>query len=91
MRAYKNTQANVVKILQALRGEEGPLTIGEIARRSGLHKWIVSRTLDVWMTPFVDVRIVEELQQVGITMKFVKLKRDFSEEQVVRGLALRRL
>lgn len=86
---YKSTKGNVVKILQALKGTEGPVTVGEIARRTGLHKWIVSRTLDVWMAPFVEVTILEELEAVGLRMKLVKLKGNYSEEQVLRGLEVR--
>ena len=83
---YKSTRRNVLNILRALKGEEGPITVGEIARRSGLHKWVVSRTLDVWMSPFVEVTILEELEAVGLRMKLVKLKGKYSEEQVLRGL-----
>ena len=86
---YKNTKVNVVKILRALQGEQGAITVGEIARRTGLHKWIVSRTLDVWMSPFVDVAQVEELEAVGLKMKLVKLKHDYTETQVLRGLVLK--
>lgn len=87
---YKNTKRNALKILKALQGEEGPITVGEISRRTGLHKWVVSRTLDVWMHPFVDVAQVEELQAVGITMKLVKLKKAFTEEQLLKGLEVRK-
>ena len=89
-RYYKNTERNVLKILRALKGEEGPITVGRIARATGLHKWVVSRTLDVWMAPFVDVTILEELEAVGLRMKLVKLKGDYSEEQVLRGLKVRK-
>lgn len=86
---YKSTKGNVVKILQALKGTEGPVTVGEIARRTGLHKWIVSRTLDVWMAPFVDIAVVEELEAVGLKLKLVKLKGNYTEEQVLRGLEVK--
>lgn len=87
---YKGTRKNVVKIFQALKGEEGPITVGEISRRAGLHKWVVSRTLDVWMHPFVTITILEELEAVGLRMKLVKLKAAYSEEQILRGLEVRK-
>lgn len=87
---YKNTQKNVLKIFRALEKENSPITVGEIARRSGLHKWVVSRTLDVWMAPFVEVTILEELEAVGLRMKLVKLSGRFSEEQVLRGLEVKK-
>lgn len=85
---YKNTTQNVKKIYRVLREERDPLTVGEIARRANLHKWVVSRTLDVWMHPFVEMTIVEELEMVGLKMKLVRLKDAYTEEQVVKGLAL---
>jgi hypothetical protein len=88
---YKNTKANSIKIFRVLKSsEEDFLTVGEIARRSGLHKWIVSRTLDLWMSPFIDITIPEELEAVGVRMKLVRLKGEFSEKQILRGLELRR-
>ena len=89
MRHYKNTKKNAVKIFRFLKGREDPVTVGEISRKTGLHKWIVSRTLDVWMGPFVDVTVLEELEVVGLKLKLVKLKGEFTEEQVLRGLGVR--
>jgi hypothetical protein len=64
--------------------------VGEIARETGLHKWTVSRTLDVWMAPFVDMVIPEELEDLGMKLKLVKLSNPgIKEEQVVRGLSAR--
>jgi hypothetical protein len=93
-RYYKNTVDNVLRIYRVLmraHGEDrGHLTVGEIARETGLHKWIVSRTLDVWMTPFVDMVIPEELEDVGLKIKLVRIRNpDLGEEQIVRGLGAR--
>jgi hypothetical protein len=93
-RFYKNTIKNVVRIyrvLQKAHGEDrGHLTVGEIARESGLHKWTISRTLDVWMSPFVDMVIPEELEDIGLKLKLVKIKNpNINEEQVVKGLSAR--
>lgn len=95
MRYYKNTKDNVTKIFRILKhanSVEGKdfLTVGEISRRSGLHKWIVSRTIDIWMSGFVDVTIPEELEHVGMSLKLIKLKdHNLKEEQILRGLEVR--
>jgi AAA+ ATPase superfamily predicted ATPase len=91
---YKNTKVNVVKIFRVLKqahnNQRGFMTVGEIARETGLHKWTVSRTLDVWMPYAVDMVIPEEFEQIGLKVKFVKLaKPDMNEEQVLRGLSVR--
>ena len=91
---YKNTVTNVRKIYTVLKAssenDEGYLSVSEIARRSGLHKWTVSRTIDIWMAPFLDVVIPEELDQVGLKIKLVQLaKPTITEDQVMRGLHIR--
>lgn len=87
---YKSTKTNVVKIFKMLKEQDGPVTVGEIARQTGLHKWVVSRTLDIWMAPFVDVTILEELEAVGLRMKLVKLKGNYTEQQLLRGFDVRK-
>lgn len=93
-RFYKNTKINAVKIFrvlkQAYKEDRGPITVSEIARLAGIHKWSVSRTIDVWMQPFVESVVVEELEQVGLRIKLVKLKNpDITEEQILRGLSVK--
>jgi hypothetical protein len=93
-RFYRNTVENVLKIyrvlLKAHQEDRGHLTVGEVAREAGLHKWTVSRTLDVWMSPFVDMVIPEELEDVGLKIKLVKVRNPkVGEEQVVKGLSAR--
>lgn len=93
-RFYKNTVVNVVKIFrflkQAHEQDRGHLTVSEIARELGMHKWTVSRTLDVWMDPVVDMVIPEELEDLGLKIKLVSLKNPgMTEEQVVKMLAVR--
>jgi len=90
---YKNTKTNVVKIFRVLKQahetDRGFMTIGGIARETGLHKWTVSRTIDVWMRYAVDCIIPEEFEQIGLRVKFVKLsKPQMTEEQVLRGLTI---
>jgi len=91
---YKNTKTNVAKIFRALKKaheeERGFMTVGEISRETGLHKWTVSRTVDLWMPYAVDCVIPEEFEQIGLRVKFIKLaKPDMTEEQVLRGLTIR--
>jgi len=92
---YKGTKANIYKIFKVLKeshssGEEF-LTVSEIGRRSMLHKWTVSRVLDLYMTPFVDVVSPEALENVGLQVKLVKIKRpEMTIEQVFKYLKLRR-
>ena len=91
---YKTTNTNVLKIYRFLQETHSSgtdfSTVGEIARGTGLHKWTVSRTLDIWMSPIVDTTIPEELEDVGLKLKLIKLtKTDLSEEQVLRMLKIR--
>ncbi len=91
---YRNTKINVLKIFRFLKKceeeDKGHVTVGEIARATGLHKWIVSRTVDLWMQGVVDVVIPEELENVGIKLKLIKLKSpDITEAQVLRGLLIK--
>ena len=93
-RFYKNTVENVVRIYRILKraheDDRGHMTVGEISREARLHKWTVSRTLDVWMSPFIDMVIPEELEDVGLKLKLVKIRNpNIPEEQVVRSLATR--
>jgi len=94
VRYYRNTVVNVIRIFrflkQAHEEDRGHLTVSEIARELGMHKWTVSRTLDIWMGPIVDMVIPEELEDVGLKIKLVSLKNpDIKEEQVVRMLSVR--
>jgi hypothetical protein len=91
---YKNTVLNVRRIFTVLKEsaakDEGYLSVSEISRRSGLHKWIVSRTIDIWMSPYLDIVIPEELDQVGLKIKLVRLaKPGITEEQVMRSLRVK--
>lgn len=91
---YKNTKVNVVKIFRVLKNahetERGFMTVGEIARETDLHKWTVSRTIDIWMRYAVDCIIPEEFEQIGLRVKFVKLTNpQMTEEQVLRGLTIK--
>ncbi len=93
-RFYRNTVSNVIRIYRALQKahqeDRGHVTVGEIARETGLHKWTVSRTLDMWMAPFIEMIIPEELEDLGMKLKLVRIANPgVPEEQVVRSLSAR--
>lgn len=91
---YKNTKGNVLKVFRILKEAqndgESYLNISEIARRTALHRWTVSRTIDLWMSYIVEVIIPEELEQVGLRIKLVRLADpEITEKGVVRSLNIR--
>jgi hypothetical protein len=91
---YKTTSTNVLKIYRFLKKahKNGTdlSTVGEISRGTGLHKWTVSRTLDIWMSPIVEMMIPEELEDVGLRLKLVKLADpNISEDQILKLLKIR--
>jgi hypothetical protein len=68
------------------------LTISKISKLTGLHKWTVSRTLDLYMSQYVEITVPEGFEDVGLRIKFVKLKDpNMTKEQVLRFLKLRSL
>ena len=74
---YRSTINNIVKIFNVLKKaeEDGDLmTISKIASITGIHKWSVSRTIDLYMSPFVEITISEHLEDVGLQLKIVRLK-----------------
>lgn len=94
-RFYKNTRINILKIFNVLKKStsagETFLTVSEIARRTKLHKWTVSRTLDIYMSNFVEVVQPEPLETIGLQAKLVKLKdKNLNQEQVLRYLNVMR-
>lgn len=92
---YRNTLKNVMQIVSLLKkSEKGGemLTVSKISKLTGLHKWTVSRTLDIYMSPFVEILIPEGFEDVGLKIKFIKLKDPkITKEQVLRFLNLRSL
>ncbi len=92
---YKKTLKNVMQVFNLLKEAEARgeiLTISKISRLTGLHKWTVSRTLDIYMAPYVEISIPEGFDEVGLRIKFVRLKNpDMTREQALRFLKLRSL
>jgi hypothetical protein len=92
---YKNTVKNVILIFNLLKKSERDgelLTVSKISKLTGLHKWTVSRTLDIYMSPYVEITVPEGFEDVGLKIKFVKLKNTkMKKEQVLRFLKFRSL
>jgi hypothetical protein len=92
---YKKTLKNVMQVFNLLKEAEAGgeiLTISKISRLTGLHKWTVSRTLDIYMAPYVEISIPEGFDEVGLKIKFVRLKNPkMTKEQALRFLKLRSL
>lgn len=91
---YKNTSKNVLKIFRILKKEQSYtgdyLSVSEISRRTGLHRWTVSRTVDLWMSHFVDMLIPEELEQIGLKIKLIKLSNEnVDEKAIIRSMSIR--
>jgi hypothetical protein len=92
---YKNTVKNVIQIFSLLKEADERnelLTISKISRITGLHKWTVSRTIDIYMSPYVEITVPEGFDDVGLKIKFVRLKnKNMTREHVLRFLTLRSL
>ncbi|MCD6590832.1 MAG: hypothetical protein J7K72_02575 [Candidatus Aenigmarchaeota archaeon] len=90
---YKKTIKNALLIFDLLKkfGEDGELlTISKISKITGLHKWTVSRTIDIYMSPFVEIITPDGFEDVGLNIKFVRLKNpNVTKLQVMRFLKLR--
>ena len=92
---YKNTNLNIIKIFKTLQNAakegEGFLPVSQVARRSKMHKWTVSRTLDLYMHPIVEIVKPEELEAIGLQAKLVRLKNpNLTTKQLVNYLKLQR-
>jgi DNA-binding IclR family transcriptional regulator len=74
-RVAGKTREHIIKILKVLRKayrEGETLSVNRIAKETGLHKWSVSRILDLYM-PYVSVKTIPELEQLGLSAKLVEL------------------
>lgn len=92
---YKITNLNIMKIFKALKEagkeKEGFLTVSELARRSKMHKWTVSRTIDLYMHSLLEIVQPVELEAIGLQAKLVKLKDpNMTAAKLVNYLKFRR-
>jgi DNA-binding IclR family transcriptional regulator len=93
-KAYKVTGLNIMKIFKALKDAaeegEGFLTVSELARRASLHKWTVSRTLDLYMGTMIEMVQPPELEALGLQVKLVKLADPgMTSQQMINYLKMR--
>jgi len=92
---YKGTVKNVIQVFNCLKKAEKKgemLTVSKIAKKTGLHKWTVSRTLDLYMAPYVEITVPEGFDDVGLTIKFIRLRKpDMTKEQALRFLRTKSL
>lgn len=92
---YRITNLNIMKIFKALseagKEKEGYITVSELARRSRMHKWTVSRTIDLYMHSLLEVVQPVELEAIGLQAKLVRLKDpNMTASQVINYLKFRR-
>ena len=90
---YKNTVKNVLKIFKALKDAEKDgealLTVSKLSRLTKLHKWTVSRTIDLYMHPYLEIMTPEGFDDVGLQIKFIRLKNpSMDEKQALRFLKI---
>ncbi len=88
---YKSSEENALKIFRVLK-LNGPdyLSVSEIAKRTALHKWVVSRMIDLALSPVVDIVSPEELEQLGMKIKLVRLNnQNVTEDEVMRAVKLK--
>ena len=90
---YKNTTKNVLKIFKVLKDAEKAgesfLTVSKISRLTNIHKWSVSRTLDLYMSPYIEMLTPEGFEDVGLQIKFVRLKNpNMTEKHALRFLKI---
>ncbi|UCG95753.1 MAG: hypothetical protein JSV92_01745 [archaeon] len=92
---YRKTIKNVMQILSLLKKYEKTgelLTVSKISKLTGLHKWTVSRTLDLHMQSFVEITIPDGFEDAGLYIKFVRLRKPgITKKQVLRLLKFRTL
>lgn len=92
---YKNTNLNIMKIFKTLQAAaqagESFLPVSQIARRSKMHKWTVSRTVDLYMHSLLEIVKPEALEAIGLQAKLVRLKDpNLTTKQLINYLKLRR-
>jgi hypothetical protein len=90
MRTISNkTKADIVKIINLLR-EHGQMHIRGISRITEIHPMSVSRLIDSYLSPFLEI---SEIKEFGLKAKIVKLREDkqnITLEDVLRYINIKR-
>ncbi len=66
------TKAQIMKIIGLLQNE-GQMHVRGISRALGIHPMNVSRIIDIYLSPFLEIN---EINEFGLRAKIVKLRRD---------------
>ncbi len=66
------TKAQITDIISILR-EQGQMHVRGISRALGIHPMTVSRTIDNYLSPFLEIN---EIKEFGLKAKLVKLRED---------------
>ena len=82
----QTTVKNIKKILRVLR--ETDLHIRGISRATGINPFVVSYIIDKYLSPFVDIKIINEF---GIKAKIISLKRNVSGAEILRYVKFKKL
>lgn len=69
---YPRTKVQIAKIIGLLQ-KEGQMHVRGISRALGIHPMIVSRVIDNYLSPFLDIN---EINEFGLKAKLVKLRKD---------------
>ncbi len=73
LRALSNkAKADIARIISMLR-EHGQMHIRGISRITGIHPMTVSRLIDGYLSPFLEIN---EINEFGLKAKIVKLRED---------------
>ncbi len=81
----KRTVRNIARILAVLK--ETPLHLRGISRVTGLNPFVVSHIIDRYLSPFVEIKQVDEF---GLKVKIISLKKDVSVSEVLRYARFRK-
>ncbi len=83
------TKAQVAKIIGLLQ-KEGQMHIRGISRALGMHPMTVSRLIDGYLSPFLEIN---EINEFGLRVKIVKLREDKKKltlEQVLKYIEIKK-
>jgi len=93
---YKGTISNIIKITKCLKDEykngKSFLTFSQISKRTGLHKGTVTRIVKLYMSGFVNIEKVKELEEIGLTINLVSLKdNNISYDKIAKMIETKKL
>lgn len=66
------TKVQIIKVIGLLQ-KEGRMHVRGISRALGMHPMTVSRIIDGYLTPFLEIN---EINEFGLKIKLVKIRED---------------